>query len=55
MTTYVQYIIHVDKTNIDYSSKGSKQRDSQLEITLNNKNYKNYNTKINNKINNTDI
>ena len=27
----------VDKTNIDYSNKGSKKRDSHMEITLNNK------------------
>ena len=29
--------MHVDKTNIDYSNKGSKMRDSHMEIILNNK------------------
>ena len=37
MTTHAQYIIHVDKTNIDYSNKGSKMRDSHMKITLNKK------------------
>ena len=36
VTTNAQYIIRVDKTNIDYSNKGSKKRDSHMEIILNN-------------------
>ena len=37
MTTHAQYIIHVDKNNIDYNNKGSQMRDSHMEITLSNK------------------
>ena len=36
-TTHAQYIIRVDKTNIDYNNKGSKMQDSHMEIILNNK------------------
>ena len=32
MTTYVQYIICVDNTNIDYNNKGPRKRDSHMEI-----------------------
>ena len=35
VTTYVQYVIRVDNTNIDYINKGPRKRDSHMEITLN--------------------
>ena len=41
VTTHAQYIIRVDKTNVDYSNKRSKKRDSHMEIILNNYVHKN--------------
>ena len=41
VTTHAQYIIRVDKTNIDYSNKSSKKQDSHMEIILNNNVHKN--------------
>ena len=37
MTTNAQYIICVDKTNIDYNNNGSKMQDNHMEKILNNK------------------
>ena len=32
VTIHAQYIIHVDKTNTDYSNNGSEKHDSHMEI-----------------------
>ena len=41
VTTHAQYIIRVDKTDIDYNNKGPRKRDRHMEITLNNNVHKN--------------